>query len=69
MFSSPFVIIPHILKKTKVLQPKAAEEPRATSVSMFGAPCSTDLKPLVKNRLLMIITIAARIICVSESPR
>ena len=36
---------------------------------MFGAPCARDRNPLVKNFLLMIITISASSICVSVSAR
>ena len=59
MLSAPPVTMPHISKKTKVLQAKDTEEPRATSVSMLGARCIRLPKPLVKNLWLMIITAAA----------
>ena len=48
---------------TYTLHRKETPEPRATSVSMFGAPCRTLLKPLIKNFWLMTMMIAARSIC------
>ena len=58
---SPSVTV--IMNNSYTLQMKDAAEPRDTSVSMFGARWMIPLKPLTKNRLLMIITAALRIIC------
>ena len=49
----------HILNSTARLQPKETAEPIATSVSIFGAPCSREPKPLVKNFLFIHITTRA----------
>ena len=48
--------------------PKETEEPRATRVSMFGARWARDLKPEMKNALLMIITTMASSICTMPRP-
>ena len=59
--ASPSVTV--ITNSSYTLQRKLAAEPRDTSVSMFGARWMMPLKPLIKKRLLMIITAALRIIC------
>ena len=51
------------------LHPKETEDPNATSVSMFGAPCRRLLNPPVKKSRLMIITASASSIWVSVSAR
>ena len=48
-----------IWNRTNRLHPKETEEPIATRVSMLGAPCSMEPKPLVKNFLFMAITTRA----------
>ena len=47
------------------LHTKDADEPSATSVSMFGARWNRDLKPLMKNFWLMTITSADSTSCTS----
>ena len=56
-----------IIKSSTREYPKDAAEPRATSVSMLGAPCLKDPNPDVKNLPLMTMMIRAR--RSSRSPR
>ena len=56
---SPFCTARVMAKRVTVLYAKDTPEPRATSVSMLGAPCTRPLKPLVKNFWLMSMTITA----------
>ena len=64
----PSAISRVIWNRISVLHPNETAEPIATSVSMFGARCARLLNPLIKNFLLMIMTIAASIICRSAIP-
>ena len=59
LFISPEAIAKVIKNKTVVLYANEAPLPSATSVSIFGAPCTKLLKPLVKNRLLISMTESA----------
>ena len=51
--------------RAKVLYPKAAAAPSATSVSMFGARCHRLLNPLMKNFWLMTMTMTVSSSCKS----
>ena len=42
-----------------------AAEPKATSVSILGAPCAALLKPLMKNLWFITIIIVVKRSCVS----
>ena len=56
---SPAGMLLAIWNRTNRLQRKETEDPMATRVSMFGAPCRREPKPLVKNFLFMHITTRA----------
>ena len=57
--ASPRCTAAVIAKSATVLYANETPEPSATSVSMFGAPCRSPRRPLVKNFLLISMTIAA----------
>ena len=67
-FAVPSVTSQVIFKRIYSDQPNETPEPRATSVSMFGARCARDLNPEVKNARLIIITIIARSIWMTARP-
>ena len=54
-----------IANSAAVLYPNAAEAPSATRVSMFGAPLTSDLKPLIKNLWFITMTAAVSRSCIS----
>ena len=64
---SPFPIASIMIKSSAREYTKDAAEPRATRVSILGAPCLKDPNPDVKNLPFMTMIIRAR--SISRSPR
>ena len=68
MLSVPPVTMRVIFSRMNRDQRKDTPEPRATKVSMLGAPCRRDLKPERKKSRLMVMMIRASSICKIPSP-
>ena len=64
---SPSVTATVMAKRPYTLYTNAAVEPSATSVSILGALCSSELKPEIKNFWLMTMMTTASRSCVSPT--